>query len=839
MTFLNATLMLGLAAAAVPIVLHFLSRREPKKVVFPSLRFLTQRYETNRSRLKIRRWWLLALRIAAIAAVAFALARPVIHQSLSLTWVTIGLVAAAGLGMLVLAGIAIARGFSPPLRYALTSIAVLTLLSAIIWGGVTYATGPRPATDSASPVAMAIVIDNSATSSWQTNSDDRMQRIESLAEWIVARVPRSSRIAVIDRSTSPASFALDSASALSQIEQIEPLAVTQPITSRIAAAIGLVQSSDLAARAVIVISDLSESTWQQAIDDPSTRQLLETEPTVNLTLVDLGEFTGTNRFVSSLQVSDLTPPAATSVSVSARVGIAGDVNQNGQSITAELELYDSDPALPVIRDGMIQRPELRSVDRTSVRLSGSGTAEVLLTVPPMQVGTHHGQIRLIGDDSIALDNVRYFSIEVLPSSPVLIVSDSEEEARVLGQSITAPLVIDDPNAEYRVESIRYQDFAVVRLADFDAVMLLDPPNRALHNPQLAQYIERGGGVFVSLGPAAEPTSEASPTWPKLVRRWRVPEPGTFLQPLNQSHPLLAPLSNIAGGVPWNQFRIAQYWQVETRTQDKVKLRRLAQFAGTEHASIVEVANEDAETPRRVVIMTTPLPALADATRRWNELFSGTDAWPAFLLVRELADYLTERSAGLRDTLVGQPHTITLASSDASAAATSIPVETALSSNKEADSQTAAAKPAGERLTRRYQLYPPGDTSSIPIDVDIDSQQFTVTNINSPGTYWVRGPGLHTGFSANIADNATRLARVDPESLVNSLGSEHVQLVTDREEIDLRGDQDSQRVSLHSPAMLLALVVFLLEQILGNRFYRKRDSARSSTKQASTAAGATA
>ncbi len=831
--------MLGLAAAAVPIVLHFLSRREPKKVVFPSLRFLTQRYETNRSRLKIRRWWLLALRIAAIAAVAFALARPVIHQSLSLTWVTIGLVAAAGLGMLVLAGIAIARGFSPPLRYALTSIAVLTLLSAIIWGGVTYATGPRPATDSASPVAMAIVIDNSATSSWQTNSDDRMQRIESLAEWIVARVPRSSRIAVIDRSTSPASFALDSASALSQIEQIEPLAVTQPITSRIAAAIGLVQSSDLAARAVIVISDLSESTWQQAIDDPSTRQLLETEPTVNLTLVDLGEFTGTNRFVSSLQVSDLTPPAATSVSVSARVGIAGDVNQNGQSITAELELYDSDPALPVIRDGMIQRPELRSVDRTSVRLSGSGTAEVLLTVPPMQVGTHHGQIRLIGDDSIALDNVRYFSIEVLPSSPVLIVSDSEEEARVLGQSITAPLVIDDPNAEYRVESIRYQDFAVVRLADFDAVMLLDPPNRALHNPQLAQYIERGGGVFVSLGPAAEPTSEASPTWPKLVRRWRVPEPGTFLQPLNQSHPLLAPLSNIAGGVPWNQFRIAQYWQVETRTQDKVKLRRLAQFAGTEHASIVEVANEDAETPRRVVIMTTPLPALADATRRWNELFSGTDAWPAFLLVRELADYLTERSAGLRDTLVGQPHTITLASSDASAAATSIPVETALSSNKEADSQTAAAKPAGERLTRRYQLYPPGDTSSIPIDVDIDSQQFTVTNINSPGTYWVRGPGLHTGFSANIADNATRLARVDPESLVNSLGSEHVQLVTDREEIDLRGDQDSQRVSLHSPAMLLALVVFLLEQILGNRFYRKRDSARSSTKQASTAAGATA
>ncbi|GAA5505358.1 hypothetical protein Rcae01_00802 [Novipirellula caenicola] len=835
--------MLGLAAAAVPIVLHFLSRREPKKVVFPSLRFLTQRYETNRSRLKIRRWWLLALRIAAIAAVAFAFARPVIHQSLSLTWVTIGLVAAAGLGMLILAGIAFARGFSPPLRYALTGIALLALLSAIIWGGVTYATGPRPATDMASPVAMAIVIDNSATSGWQTNNDNRMQRIESLAEWIVARVPRSSRIAVIDRTTSPASFALDSASALSQIEQIKPLAVTQPITSRIAAAIGLVQSSDLSARAVIVISDLSESSWQQAIDDADTRLLLETEPTVNLTLVDLGDFEGSNRFVSSLQVSDLTPPAATPVSVSARVGIAGQVNEKGQSITAELEMYDTDPALPVIRDGKVQRPKLQSVDRTSVRLSGSGTAEVLLTVPPMPVGTHHGQIRLIGDDPIALDNVRYFSIEVLPASPVLIVSDSEEEARVMGQSMTAPLTIDDPNAEYRVESIRYQDFAVVRLADFDAVMLLDPPNRALQDPQLAQYIGRGGGAFIALGPAAETTSEASQTWPKLVRRWRVPEPGSFLQPLNQSHPLLAPLSNIAGGVPWNQFRIFQYWQIESRPQDTVKLRRLAQFAGTEHASLVELTNVDANTPGRVVMMTTPLPALANTTRRWNELFSGTDAWPAFLLVRELADYLTQRSAGLRDSLVGQPHTITLVDSDATI------VDSDMASGGRGDNAsplvndsaptTAAAKPAGERLTRRYQLYPPGDDSSIPIDVDIDARQFTITNINAAGTYWVRGPELHTGFSANISDSATRLNRVDPETLVNSFSSEHVRLVTDREEIDLRGDQDSQRVSLHSPAMLLALVVFLMEQILGNRFYRKRDSARSSIKATSTAAGATA
>ncbi|TWU23185.1 hypothetical protein Pla52o_27200 [Novipirellula galeiformis] len=825
--------MLGLAAIAVPIVLHFLSRREPKKVLFPSLRFLTQRYETNRSRLQIRRWWLLALRIAALAAVAFAFARPIIHQSLSLTWITIGLLAAAGVGLLILAGLAVSRGHSAPLRYALASIAILALLTALLWGGLTYAMGPRPATDSATPIALAIVIDNSATANWKTNDDDRIGRIKSLADWIVARVPRTSRIAVVDRSPSPASFALDSSSAISQIEQTDPLAVAQPITGRIEAAIRLVQSSDLSSRAVIVISDLSESSWQDAIDSDATRQLTATDPAVNLTLFDLGDFAGTNRFLSSLQVSDLTPPASTAVSISARVGLSGNLADQTQSLTAELQMYDSDPGLPLLRDGQIQRPTLRSVDRTNVRLSGTGTSEILLTAPPMETGTHHGQIRLVGTDPLEIDDVRYFSIEVLPASPILIVSESDEEAQVLGQSITAPLLIDDPNAEYHVETIRYRDFAVVRLADFAAVMLLDPPNHALHDPQLKQYLTQGGGVFVALGPAAEATSTVSPTWPKLVRRWRIPSPGTFFQPLNQSHPLLSPLSEISGGVPWNQFRIAQYWQLETDPKKPAATRTLATFAGTEHALLMEIINSDTPSQGRVVMMTTPIPALANTTRPWNDLFSGNDAWPAFLLVRQLADYLTQRTAAIRSPLVGQPHTIPIDTSVARSATTR-----ASATAEDSSPEPQLAPQASERLTQRFQLFPPGDTGVVPIDVDIDVNQFTVTNLNVPGTYWVRGKGLNSGFSANLADTATRLTRVDPDALLAAFANEEVRLITAREEIDLSGDQDNQRVSLHSPAMLLALIVFLLEQILGNRFYRNRDSSRSPSGVSSATQGAT-
>jgi len=91
MSFLNATLIFGVAAAALPIVLHLIARREPQRQVFPAVRFLTQRLEVHRSRLKIRRWLLLAFRAALLGLLALAFARPQIHQAAAGTWLTIGI----------------------------------------------------------------------------------------------------------------------------------------------------------------------------------------------------------------------------------------------------------------------------------------------------------------------------------------------------------------------------------------------------------------------------------------------------------------------------------------------------------------------------------------------------------------------------------------------------------------------------------------------------------------------------------------------------------------------------------------------------------------------------
>ena len=65
--------------AAVPFVLHLIMRRKPVKREFPALRFLRQRAVANRRRLRLNHILLLLLRMAAIALLALALARPVLR----------------------------------------------------------------------------------------------------------------------------------------------------------------------------------------------------------------------------------------------------------------------------------------------------------------------------------------------------------------------------------------------------------------------------------------------------------------------------------------------------------------------------------------------------------------------------------------------------------------------------------------------------------------------------------------------------------------------------------------------------------------------------------------
>jgi len=76
LSFLSPLFFLGLGAVAIPIFVHLIQREKKRVIEFPSLMFVQRiPYQSVRRR-RIRHWFLLLMRIAAIALVVAAFARP-------------------------------------------------------------------------------------------------------------------------------------------------------------------------------------------------------------------------------------------------------------------------------------------------------------------------------------------------------------------------------------------------------------------------------------------------------------------------------------------------------------------------------------------------------------------------------------------------------------------------------------------------------------------------------------------------------------------------------------------------------------------------------------------
>ncbi len=82
MGFLNLAFLVGLVAAAVPIIIHLLNRRRVKRVKFSSLEFLDEVNKQRMRRINLRRILILVLRTLAILALVFAFARPTLRSGL-------------------------------------------------------------------------------------------------------------------------------------------------------------------------------------------------------------------------------------------------------------------------------------------------------------------------------------------------------------------------------------------------------------------------------------------------------------------------------------------------------------------------------------------------------------------------------------------------------------------------------------------------------------------------------------------------------------------------------------------------------------------------------------
>ncbi|MEW6556704.1 MAG: VWA domain-containing protein [Elusimicrobiota bacterium] len=81
MSFLNSAFLIGLFAVFIPILIHLLSRKKPKRIDFSDLRFLQLAARRSVNKFRIKQYLLLLIRCLLIIILTLIFARPVIHYT--------------------------------------------------------------------------------------------------------------------------------------------------------------------------------------------------------------------------------------------------------------------------------------------------------------------------------------------------------------------------------------------------------------------------------------------------------------------------------------------------------------------------------------------------------------------------------------------------------------------------------------------------------------------------------------------------------------------------------------------------------------------------------------
>src|SRR5437870_3981340 len=195
-TFLHPLALVGLAAAAIPALLHLLERRVPPEVEFPPLRYLSEAERQNARRLKLRHLLLLLLRTALIVLLVLAAARPLFPTRAS--------------------------------------------------GGSLH-----------EPTALAVILDNSPSSGLVVDGRPMLERLKAMARGSLVRATASDRLWLV--LADGVARAGTREALLATVDSVGVSARRLDLTAAVGAATRLVDAEPLPAREVHVVSDLQRT----------------------------------------------------------------------------------------------------------------------------------------------------------------------------------------------------------------------------------------------------------------------------------------------------------------------------------------------------------------------------------------------------------------------------------------------------------------------------------------------------------------------------------------------------------------------------------------------------
>lgn len=781
MSFLHISLLAGSLFIAVPILLHLLMRRRPRHEMFPALRFVKQLRQTNQQRLRLKNWLLLLLRCAIVVALAAAVARPTVASEDLASWLMLG-----GLGFVsILAAVAAIAGWQNERgRWLCGGLAlaavVLGLAAVVTFARLRGQGGSTLLTRREAPVAAALVFDTSPRMALRYENQSRLEATQEMGRWLLSELPENSEVAIVDNGTSSAVFSIDVWAAEKAIQALSVNTIVQPLARPLAAAWQLLEASDKQTKEIYLLTDLTRQSWLGSTANLADR--LSDDDSVRVYVLDIGVENPQNLAIGAPRLSGEMLSRGTPLRIEAELLNTG----HERIVTVELVLETPDPRLPMLVDGEAVLPELQLRNEQTVALASDSSMWVAFSLPSLAPGSHHGQIRLRGTDALEVDDTRYFTVQATDHWSVLVAGAPDAAIHFLTHALAPYEEQRTGQAPFRCDSMGVDELKSAKLTDYAAIALLDPPPLAdgVWN-RLAEYVDRGGGLGIFLGRNAQPvrtfnTAGAQKLLPgRLVRQWRAGARGLSLRLAAASHPLLAPFRPLADNIPWDP--IFRHWVFDQVDDGNVVLR----FSSGQPAIVERRIGRG-----RVLVMTTPIsdPLNVRGRPAWNRLPTAIDPWPYWMLMDTMFRYLAQQGESRLNYEVGQPVSLTV---------------------------------PDDSGTSRYQLFVP---TGVWQDVTAARNRVTLQFADVPGTYRLRsGRGDDQGFSMNLPTDATRLERIDVESLDRWFGPDGYRLARSRAEVNR--DIGEARIGHEMYPWLLVLLVLLLtlEHVLANRFYSRRSS----------------
>lgn len=560
--FLQTSFLAGLAALAVPVLIHLFFRLKTKRVELGTIRFLRLVLEENARRRKVMRWLLLALRMLFVALLVGLFARP-------------------------------------------------------------YFTAAATGSDKE---LLVILIDQSATMQLKGENGRLIDQAVAEAKKLIERAGEKTRfeVAFFDHEVHPVTEGNSKNQeprTKNEISSEQVLAkLVAPATTFGATNFGsaFAWARDICVKAPAGVKQLHLFTDLQR----SGLDWTEVEPLpaeVKSHLHDLGRPVVNNVAVTEVRTPRLWVRPGESPTIRAsvlhggafaleevaivlevgRVELSGTALAAGGTPPTHNSRRANTPAASAVpltgaRTEFAKLAE-RITKRERVKLEPGATVTLDFELPALSEGLWQGRVSVEYDDDLPFDNQRFFAISATPAYRVLIVGGESDGAAITSETyfLNAALRLTDDSETYHESPfaptlVTYAaDTSLPKFSDFDAVVLANVADVSKSDAdQLALFVRSGGGLLVFTGDRVTAKSSSTLTEAGLT----VGEIGDIkvttdlpwrLNQWDEAHPIFEPLSDPQHG-DLRRLIFAAYTKV-TPSNDSTAL---AHFS-TGDAAVVE------------------------------------------------------------------------------------------------------------------------------------------------------------------------------------------------------------------------------------------------------------